>query len=200
MFIHIFSFLIHLYYLSLVFCFLFFSVVDDKIVLVASRQLLSDLCATYLKHLSAKQAKEIALYALERIAVRAISFEDQVGLYRNFLADQYEREENWREAAKILCGTPLESSQKYKMILFFSAGENLSFLLLLDLYQLIINCKLIYALRDSILKMMIQFKQKFLLIEHLSYKLKHAMKNYKFFTEYENLLMKILKFAFVTIL
>lgn len=89
-----------------------FSVVDDKIVLVASRQLLTDLCNSYLKHLSSDQGKEVALYALDRIAARAISFEEQVGLYRTFLADIYEREENWREAAKILCGAPLESAQK----------------------------------------------------------------------------------------
>ncbi|CAF4454187.1 unnamed protein product, partial [Adineta steineri] len=88
------------------------AVVDDKIVLVASRQLLTDLCTSYLNHLPSEQAKEVALYALERIAARAISFEDQVGHYRNFLADIYEREENWREAAKILCGAPLESAQK----------------------------------------------------------------------------------------
>ena len=86
--------------------------VDDKIVLVASRQLLTDLCNSYLKHLSAEQGKEVALYALDRIAARAISFEEQVGLYRTFLADIYEREENWREAAKILCGASLESAQK----------------------------------------------------------------------------------------
>ncbi len=90
----------------------FFLVVDDKIVLVASRQLLTDVCTSYLNRLSSEQAKEVALYALERIASRAISFEDQVGHYRNFLADIYEREENWREAAKILCGAPLESAQK----------------------------------------------------------------------------------------
>jgi len=91
----------------------FVLVVDDKIVLVASRQLLSDLCQSYLKHLSSDQGKEVALYALDRIAARAISFEEQVVIYRTFLADIYEREENWREAAKILCGAPLESAQKY---------------------------------------------------------------------------------------
>ncbi len=92
--------------------FFFFLVVDDKIVLVASRQLLTDLCSLYLKHLPSDQGKEVALYALDRIAARAISFEEQVGLYRTFLADIYEQEENWREAAKILCGAPLESAQK----------------------------------------------------------------------------------------
>ncbi|CAF0946957.1 unnamed protein product [Adineta ricciae] len=88
------------------------AVVDDKIVLVASRQLLTDLCTSYLPRLSADQAKEVSLYALERMAARAISFEDQVGQYRNFLADIYEREENWREAAKVLSVAPLESAQK----------------------------------------------------------------------------------------
>lgn len=102
-------------------------VVDDKIVLVASRQLLTDLCTSYLSHLSSDQGKEVALYALERIAARAISFEDQVGLYRNFLADIYEREENWREAAKILCGAPLESAQKYEDFLERNSSKQMPF-------------------------------------------------------------------------
>jgi COP9 signalosome complex subunit 4 len=109
-------------YLQHIFC--LFSVVDDKIVLVASRQLLTDLCTSYLGRLSPEQGKEVALYALDRIAARAISFEEQVGFYRNFLADIYEREENWREAAKILCGIPLESAQKYHNLFLF---ENIIF-------------------------------------------------------------------------
>ncbi|CAF1059776.1 unnamed protein product, partial [Didymodactylos carnosus] len=87
------------------------AVVDDRIVLVASRQLLSDVC-TFLNRLLLEQAKELALYALDRIASRAISFEDQVGLYRHFLADLYEREKNWREAGKVLSNIPLETAQK----------------------------------------------------------------------------------------
>ena len=86
--------------------------VDDRIALAASRQLLNCLHSTYLTRLSSEQGKEVALYALERIAARAISFEEQVGVYRIFLADIYQKEENWREAAKILCGIPLESAQK----------------------------------------------------------------------------------------
>ncbi len=109
--------------------------VDDKIVLVASRQLLTDLCQSYLNRLAPEQAKEVALYALDRIAARAISFEDQVGLYRNFLADIYEREENWREAAKILCGAPLDPAQKYHNFCF----KYCFLILLLDLYHPIIN-------------------------------------------------------------
>jgi COP9 signalosome complex subunit 4 len=114
-------------------------VVDDKIVLVASRQLLSDLCTSYLNRLSSEQAKEVALYALDRIAARAISFEEQVGLYRTFLADIYEGEENWREAAKILCGAPLESAQKYNNFFLFDFLKILFLILSLDLYHLIIN-------------------------------------------------------------
>lgn len=87
-------------------------VVDDRIALAASRQLLTSLRTTYLSRLPAEQSKEVALYALERIASRAISFEEQVGIYRTFLADIYQSEDNWREAAKVLCGIPLESAQK----------------------------------------------------------------------------------------
>lgn len=112
---------------------------DEKIVLVALRQLLTDLCTSYLARLSSEQAKDIALYALERIAGRAVPFEDQVGLYRTFLADIYEREENWREAAKILSGVPLESAQKYYIFYLFIFGNNTSLFFLLDHYHLIIN-------------------------------------------------------------
>jgi len=37
----------------------------------------------------------------------------QVGLMRQQLSAIYEREQNWREAANILVGIPLETAQKY---------------------------------------------------------------------------------------
>lgn len=80
--------------------------------MAASRQLLTILLSNYLSRLSSEQKKEVALYALERIASRAISFEEQVGIYRTFLADIYQEENNWGEAAKVLCGIQLESAQK----------------------------------------------------------------------------------------
>lgn len=90
----------------------YFLAADDKIVLIASRQLLTDLCTSYFARLPGDQQKELAHYVLERIGGRVMSFEDQVALYRTLLADIYERENNWRDAAKALCGLPLESAQK----------------------------------------------------------------------------------------
>lgn len=42
-----------------------------------------------------------------------ISFEEQVAAIRQHLASIYEREQNWREAANVLVGIPLETGQKY---------------------------------------------------------------------------------------
>lgn len=41
-----------------------------------------------------------------------ISFEEQVASIRQHLADIYEREGQWREAAEVLTGIPLETGQK----------------------------------------------------------------------------------------
>lgn len=42
-----------------------------------------------------------------------ISFEEQVAAIRQHLSSIYEREENWRKAANVLVGIPLETGQKY---------------------------------------------------------------------------------------
>lgn len=42
-----------------------------------------------------------------------ISFEEQVANVRQHLASIYERESNWKEAASVLVGIPLETGQKY---------------------------------------------------------------------------------------
>lgn len=85
--------------------------INESVGLVISRQLFSDLCSS-LTNLSKEEAKLIANYALEKIQPRAISFEDQVTSYRQLLAEIYENERDWRKAANILSGIPLETSQK----------------------------------------------------------------------------------------
>ena len=85
--------------------------VNESVGLVISRQLFSDMC-TLLAGLDKEEAKTLANYALENIQPRAISFEDQVTSYRQFLAEIYESEAEWRKAANILSGIPLETSQK----------------------------------------------------------------------------------------
>ena len=65
-----------------------------------------------LNNLSIEEAKSIANYSLEKIQPRAISFEDQVTSYRQFLSEIYENEGDWKKAAHMLSGMPLETSQK----------------------------------------------------------------------------------------
>jgi COP9 signalosome complex subunit 4 len=47
-----------------------------------------------------------------KVQPRVISFEEQVASIRQHLADIYEREQSWREAANVLVGIPLETGQK----------------------------------------------------------------------------------------
>jgi COP9 signalosome complex subunit 4 len=85
--------------------------INESVGLVISRQLFSDLC-TMLIHLTKEESKLIANYSLEKIQPRAISFEDQVTSYRQFLSEIYENEGDWKKAANMLSGIPLETSQK----------------------------------------------------------------------------------------
>lgn len=50
---------------------------------------------------------------LPQVQPRVISFEEQVASIRQHLADIYERESSWRDAAAVLTGIPLETGQKY---------------------------------------------------------------------------------------
>lgn len=86
--------------------------INESVGLVISRQLFADLC-TALANLTREEAKVVANYALEKIQPRAISFEDQVTSFRQLLAEIYESELDWKRAATILSGIPLETSQKY---------------------------------------------------------------------------------------
>lgn len=90
--------------------------INESVGLVISRQLFSDLCTT-LSVLTKDDAKMVANYALEKIQPRAISFEDQVTSYRQLLAEIYESELDWKKAANILSGIPLETSQKWTTLI-----------------------------------------------------------------------------------
>ncbi|KAK3598358.1 hypothetical protein CHS0354_003379 [Potamilus streckersoni] len=87
------------------------ALVNENVSLVISRQLLSDFC-THLSKLDDVTAKRVAHFTLEKIQARVISFEEQVASIRQHLADIYEREQCWREAANVLVGIPLETGQK----------------------------------------------------------------------------------------
>lgn len=95
-----------------IFWFLVFSlVVNEHVSLVISRQLLTDV-GVHLAQLPDQVSKLISHFALDKVQPRVISFEEQVANIRQNLAQIYEREENWREAANVLVGIPLETGQK----------------------------------------------------------------------------------------
>ncbi|XP_064616137.1 COP9 signalosome complex subunit 4-like [Liolophura sinensis] len=87
------------------------ALVNENVSLVISRQILTDFCA-HLTKLPDKVAKEVAHFTLDRVHTRVISFEEQVAAIRQHLADIYEREQCWRDAASVLVGIPLETGQK----------------------------------------------------------------------------------------
>ena len=88
-----------------------FPIVNENVSLVISRQLLSDVASQLVK-IDDTISKVVSHYTLEVVQPRVISFEDQVGAIRQHLADIYEREQNWRQAAQVLVGIPLETGQK----------------------------------------------------------------------------------------
>lgn len=89
-----------------------FIVVNEHVSLVISRQLLTDV-GVKLAQLPDQMSKWISHFALDKVQPRVISFEEQVANIRQHLAQIYEREENWKEAANVLVGIPLETGQKY---------------------------------------------------------------------------------------
>ncbi|KAG0719749.1 COP9 signalosome complex subunit 4 [Chionoecetes opilio] len=86
-------------------------IVKENVSLVISRQLLSDV-STHLTSMADNAAKPVAHFTLDKVQPRVISFEEQVASIRQHLADIYERESAWREAAAVLTGIPLETGQK----------------------------------------------------------------------------------------
>jgi len=87
------------------------AIVNENVSLVISRQLLSEVGNT-LAQLEDSISKAVSHFTIEIVQPRVISFEDQVVTIRTHLADIYEREQNWSEAAKVLVGIPLETGQK----------------------------------------------------------------------------------------
>lgn len=89
----------------------YISVVNENVSLVISRQILTDV-STQLTNLPDAVSKSVSHFTLEKVQPRVISFEEQVANIRQHLAEIYEREQNWREAANVLVGIPLETGQK----------------------------------------------------------------------------------------
>ncbi|XP_053995159.1 COP9 signalosome complex subunit 4 [Hylaeus anthracinus] len=87
------------------------AIVNEYVSLVISRQVLTDV-SNRLLLLPDEISKAVSHYTLDKIQPRVISFEEQVASIRQHLADIYERNQNWREAANVLVGIPLETGQK----------------------------------------------------------------------------------------
>lgn len=93
-------------------------VVNEHVSLVISRQLLTDV-GNHLMSLPDHVSKTISHFTLDKVQPRVISFEEQVANIRQHLSQIYEREENWKEAANVLVGIPLETGQKYAINNFY---------------------------------------------------------------------------------
>lgn len=90
---------------------------NEHVSLVISRQILTDVSSQLIK-LPDDISKLVSHFALDKVQPRVISFEEQVASIRQHLAQIYERNHNWREAANVLVGIPLETGQKYKNYYF----------------------------------------------------------------------------------
>ncbi len=115
-------------------------IINESVGLVISRTLFTDLCQLLCK-LTIEESKTISIYALDKIQPRGISFEDQVTNYRQYLSEIYEREGDFKKAANILSGIPLETSQKFVLSFFYIKLNLIIFLLILDNIKMISNSK-----------------------------------------------------------
>lgn len=87
------------------------TIVHENVSLVISRQILSEI-SCHVPKLTDEMGKSVCSFALGKIQPRVISFEEQVASIRQHLADIFEREQCWKEAANVLVGIPLETGQK----------------------------------------------------------------------------------------
>lgn len=87
------------------------AIVNEHVSLVISRQILTDV-GNRLTELNDEVSKIVSHFTLDKVQPRVISFEEQVAGIRQHLAQIYERNQNWREAANVLVGIPLETGQK----------------------------------------------------------------------------------------
>lgn len=78
---------------------------------MVSRQLLQTF-SQELGRLEPETQKEIAHYTLTQIQPRVVSFEEQVLIIREKLAELYESEQQWSKAAQMLSGIDLDSGMR----------------------------------------------------------------------------------------
>ncbi|XP_018319031.1 COP9 signalosome complex subunit 4-like [Agrilus planipennis] len=87
------------------------AIVNENVSLVISRQILTDV-SSYLVKLPHEVSRVVSHFILDKVQPRVISFEEQVASIRQHLSEIYEKSQNWKEAANVLVGIPLETGQK----------------------------------------------------------------------------------------
>ena len=88
------------------------SILEENLGVVAARPLLGSYVEALRRVKNAEVKVEAGQHALQALQSRVVSFEEQDALLREILADAYQEEENYEEAAKVLQGIQLESSQR----------------------------------------------------------------------------------------
>eukprot|EP00842_Homolaphlyctis_polyrhiza_P003962 jgi/Hompol1/4567/HPOL_003708-RA len=90
--------------------------VADAVGLVGSRALLGDFISLFATHAQSLLPQERAMavwrFALDRMLMRAVAFEEQISLTRERIAELLEADEEWSLAAKMLQEIPLDSGHR----------------------------------------------------------------------------------------
>jgi COP9 signalosome complex subunit 4 len=89
--------------------------VQDQLGLMLSRQIFIDFIELYQQFVSKyndDMTEEILQFALTQLQTRTVAFEEQVSSLRVMLADLYESQENWTQAAMMLKGIPMDSGTR----------------------------------------------------------------------------------------
>ncbi|CAG8728417.1 30192_t:CDS:2 [Racocetra persica] len=98
-------------------------IVQEQVGLVISRQILTEFVLGIDKIGNSAIKKRVLNFALNKVQPRVVSFEEQISTLREKLAEIFEAEEDWLEAAKVLQGIPLDSglrtiSDEYKLKIY----------------------------------------------------------------------------------
>lgn len=88
------------------------SILGDSLGIVAARPLLASAVDAIKAITSTEDRIAVGNHALLGLESRVVSFEEQDALIRETLADAYQEQDNYVEAAKMLQGIQLESSQR----------------------------------------------------------------------------------------
>lgn len=88
------------------------SILGESLGIVAARPLLASAVDAIKAITSTEDRIAVGNHALQALESRVVSFEEQDALIRETLADAYQEQDNYIEAAKMLQGIQLESSQR----------------------------------------------------------------------------------------